>query len=311
MLKMLLHTVTGVLALLVIGLSTLLLSTLIVALAMVMLLVPEGRGRHVVRRLITGLAETWIAVNNLILSLYPGTNWDIRIDTGLDRRGCYLVLANHQSWVDILVLQKCFNRKLPLLRFFLKKQLIWVPFLGVAWWALDFPFMHRASRADLRKRPELRGADLESARRACEIFANVPVAMMSFPEGTRFTEAKRVTTDSPYRHLLKPKAGGAGAVLYALGKRLDGCIDVTIVYPGRAPGQSAPSFWQLVSGQVSRVVVRATRREIPPALLGANDPQDPQTRQLLQDWMTRAWQDKDQQIETIISRQATLATSAP
>ena len=140
--------------------------------------------------MLAGLAEAWASINNAVLSLHDNPEWDLDIPGGLDRKGCYLVNCNHQTWVDIAVLQRCFNRRLPFFRFFLKSQLIWVPFLGITWWALDFPFMKRVSRQQLARRPELKGKDLESARKACEKFRNIPVAMMNFPEGTRFTQAR-------------------------------------------------------------------------------------------------------------------------
>jgi 1-acyl-sn-glycerol-3-phosphate acyltransferase len=302
MLKTIGHALLGSVNLLLIGSSTLLLSVLIYLLALAKLLLPEGRWRQRVRAGITAVAESWISVNNTLLALNPGTHWDIRIPAELKHQGCYLVLANHQSWVDILVLQKCFNRKLPLLRFFLKKQLIWVPFLGIAWWALDFPFMHRASREAIKQRPELRGADLQAAREACEKFSTVPVAMMSFPEGTRFSIAKRDASGSPYQHLLKPKAGGAAQVLFALGERIDACVDVTIAYPGRSPGQGAPSFWELVSGQVPAIVVRAVSRPVAAGLYAGDAGENVAAKAATQGWISELWAEKDQQIAAILQK---------
>jgi 1-acyl-sn-glycerol-3-phosphate acyltransferase len=126
----------------------------------------------------------------------------------LEAKGHYLVLSNHQSWVDILILQKVFNRRIPFMRFFLKQQLIWVPMLGLAWWALDFPFMQRHTKSQLQKRPELAGQDIAATRKACEKFLGKPVSIMIFPEGTRFTPAKHAQQQSPFQHLLKPKSGG-------------------------------------------------------------------------------------------------------
>jgi len=275
------------------GLSTLLHGAVIVPGALLKLLVPEGRARHAVRGALTHVAESWISVNNTLLALTGHTRWQLDLPAEMDRQGCYLVLCNHQSWVDILVLQRCFNRRLPLLRFFLKRQLFWVPVLGLCWWALDFPFMRRASREALKKRPELRGRDLESARRACEMFRDVPVAMMSFPEGTRRAGAKRVS-GGEFRHLLRPKAGGAGQVLYALGDQLDGCVDVTIVY---GENEEPPSFWALIAGQIETIRVHARVLDIPDDLLGRNFIDDQPARKRLNQWVSTRWQEKDERIE--------------
>jgi len=165
--------------------------------------------------------------------------WDVRGVDQLDPKGQYLVCSNHQSWNDIFVLMWAFDRRAPFFKFFIKQQLIWVPFLGLAWWGLDYPFMKRYSPAKLAKHPELRGKDLETTRAACERYRNVPVTILNFLEGTRFTKAKHDRQGSPYRYLLKPKAGGMALSLSALGEKINSLLDVTIVYPDGARG-----FWQ-------------------------------------------------------------------
>ncbi len=284
---------------LLIGISTIVLTSTIFVLAIGKFLAPPGAALNFVRRVLAGIAELWISINNVLLSLSRKTRWDVAIPQELDSRGCYLVNSNHQSWVDILVLQRCFNRRLPLLRFFLKSQLIRVPFLGIAWWALDFPFMKRASRAQLARQPGLKGKDLENARKACEKFRDIPVAMMNFPEGTRFSASKRDAGNSPYRNLLLPRIGGVGQVLFALGDQLDALIDVTIVYPRDGISAAAPTFWQLLSGQLPEIIVRAEQREIPAHLLGRNFRKDREFRRELESWSNDLWLAKDQLISSI------------
>jgi 1-acyl-sn-glycerol-3-phosphate acyltransferase len=289
----------GASTLLLMGVSTIVLTSTLIVLSITRFLTPPGAVLNSVRRFLAGIAELWISINNVLLSLSRKTRWDVEIPQTLDRRGCYLVNSNHQSWVDILVLQRCFNRLLPLLRFFLKSQLIRVPFLGMAWWALDFPFMKRASRAQLARQPGLKGKDLENARKACEKFRDIPVAMMNFPEGTRFSVAKRDAGNSPYRNLLLPRIGGVGQVLFALGDQLDALIDVTIVYPRDGQSETAPTFWQLVSGQLPEIIVRAEQREIPTHLLGRNFRRDREFRRDLESWINDSWLAKDQLISGI------------
>jgi len=245
------------------------------------------------------LAETWISINNAVFSLFRLTRWDIEIPQELDSSGCYLVFSNHQSWVDVVILQRSFNHRLPFFRFFLKSQLIWVPFLGAAWWALDMPFMQRASREKMARRPNLIGRDLENARKACEKFRDIPVSMMSFPEGTRFSNAKRDKSKSPYQNLLKPRIGGIGQVLYALSDQLNTAIDVTIVFPGWGVDDSAPTFWHLVSGQIPRIVVKARKLEIPDQLRGRNFRTDKSFRKELESWANQVWSEKDDLISSL------------
>ena len=136
--------------------------------------------------LLDGCATAWITLNNINQNLLSPTSFKVSGVQTLTPKDWYLVISNHRSWVDILVLQRIFNRKIPFLKFFLKRELIWVPLLGLAWWALDFPFMRRYSKAFLAKHPHLKGKDLESTRQACEKFRYKPVSIMNFVEGTRF-----------------------------------------------------------------------------------------------------------------------------
>ena len=101
--------------------------------------------------------------------------------------GWYMVSCNHQSWVDIFVLQHLLNNRIPMLKFVLKRQLIYVPVIGLAWWALDFPFVRRRSDAYLRRTRRSVPRTWKRSRRACEKFALVPTSVMNFAEGTRFT----------------------------------------------------------------------------------------------------------------------------
>jgi len=298
-LNKILTTLKGAAALLVIGLNTIVLSTLLCMGALFRFVAPTAKSRAQVRHWLARLVELWVSINNGVLALFRQTRWDIEIPQNLDYQGCYLVSCNHQSWVDVLVLQRCFNRRLPLLRFFLKKELFWVPFLGLAWWSLDLPFLQRYSKAQIASNPGLKGKDLENARKACEKFREIPVAMMSFPEGTRFSEQKRLESNSPYQRLLKPRIGGMGQVLYALADQLDGLIDVTIVYPTGTGEAPPPTFWQLVSGQIPQIVVRAQQREIPAELLGREFRSDRNFRSDLQAWIDQQWLEKDATIQLL------------
>ncbi len=180
----------------------------------------------------TWIAAAWIGTNSRGLAVVGRMTWDIVEPADLRPDAWYLVTSNHQSWVDIAILQWLFNRRIPMLKFFLKKELFWVPLLGLAWWALEFPFMRRYPRAVLEKRPDLRRKDLDTTRRVCERFRETPVSVLNFVEGTRFSVEKRDRHQSPYRHLLLPRAGGVAQVASTLGDRLECLLDVTIVYPG-------------------------------------------------------------------------------
>lgn len=261
-------------------------------------MLPGAAGRACARLLVR-MAESWIAVNAFLLRRFTRTRLGVEGGEGLRPDGHYLVLANHQSWVDIIVLQTVLNRRIPFMRFFLKRQLIWVPFLGLAWWALDFPFMRRASRRELARRPELAKRDVEATRRACERFRGMPVSIMNFVEGTRFTPDKHRRQASPYRHLLKPKAGGVGFTLEAMDGALHSVVDATLAYPA-----GIPTMLDLVAGRIPEVGVKLRERPIPADLEHVDYEADPQSRVRVQRWINGLWAEKDDDLSGLLGRDA-------
>ena len=272
----------------IIATSTLVHATPLLLLALVKLLIPIRPIRNAISKLLVLIAESWIWVNSNVVTRIAGLSVQAEGLQGLRREGWYLVICNHQSWADIPVLQKVFNRRIPFLKFFLKRELIWVPVLGLAWWALDFPFMNRHSKEELKKRPELRGKDTEATRKACEKYRHLPVSVMNFVEGTRFTQAKHDRRASPYEHLLAPRSGGIAFVLDAMGSMLNAIVDVTVIYPNGRPG-----MFDLLSGRVRTVKVHVDVIPIPEELLGGDYENDKDFRIRFQAWLNSRWAIKD------------------
>ena len=265
---------------------------LVVALAK--LLVPLRQWRKVASRWMIALAEAWIGCNGAIFRLMGVLRLEVEGLAGLAPSEWYLVVSNHRSWVDILVLQELFNRRIPFLKFFLKQQLIWVPFLGLAWWALDFPFMKRHSAAYLARHPEARGQDLEATRKACAKFAQIPTSVMNFVEGTRFTPQKHAATKSPYRHLLRPRAGGISFVLSAMGSMLHAIVDATIAYR-----EANPSLWDLCCGRLGAVRVHVAARPIERWMTEGDYGADAEFRARFKHWLAEVWSEKDSRLEAM------------
>jgi len=243
--------------------------------------------------LLDAMASNWVAVNSFIQDLFTRVKFN---HTGLEKltmNDWYLVISNHQSWVDILVLQRVLHGKIPFLKFFLKKELIYVPFLGIAWWALDFPFMKRFSREFLEKNPHLKGKDIETTRKACEKFKHKPVSVMNFLEGTRFTEAKHQKQGVEFKHLLKPKAGGIAFVLDAMREHLTTIVNVTIEYP-----QGIPTFIDFIQGKVKQVNVVIETLPIDEKILGDYF-NDPEYKENFQSWVNQLWCEKDQKLASM------------
>ncbi|MGB1478340.1 MAG: acetyltransferase, partial [Marinobacter salsuginis] len=136
----------GTLAALLILFNTLVLFPVLLVFALLKLVLPITSVRKGCTVVLNTIAWVWIGFNNLLMDLLHKVDWDVRGIKDLSREHWYFVTCNHQSWADIPAIQHVLNSRIPLLKFFLKKQLIWVPLLGVAWWALDFPFMHRHTK---------------------------------------------------------------------------------------------------------------------------------------------------------------------
>lgn len=289
-------TLRALVACLLLALNTLFWVPFLLSAAVLRLLLPVPALRDALTRVATWIAERWISGNSAWMLLTQRTDWDVQGVDGLQPQSWAMVTCNHQSWVDILVLQHQLNGRIPLLKFFLKQQLIWVPVMGLAWWALEFPFMRRHSEATLARHPELRGKDQETTRQACAKYARVPTSVMNFLEGTRFTAAKQAAQGSPYRHLLKPKAGGLALALNAMGEKFQAILDVTIVYP-----DGAPSFWQFLQGRMQRVIVRVQKLPVPAHLLHIDYAGDPAAREAFAQWVQQLWRDKDATIERLLA----------
>lgn len=243
------------------------------------------------------ITNSWLSVNNwLIDHVLPNTQWDISIDENLQlsMQGRYLMTCNHQSWVDTTVNQYFGLTRMPLTRFFTKWELIFIPFVGQAFKILGFPMMKRHSKEQITKNPALKTRDMEEARKACQQLLSQPFTLLNYLEGTRFTKEKHDQQQSPYQHLLKPKAGGLALALNILGDQIDALVDMTIVYPDGVPGYS--EFWL---GEVPRIAVNLRKINIPDWVLGGNYEDDAEYRERFQQWVHELWLEKDQLIESM------------
>jgi len=273
--------------------NTLFFAACILAIIPLKIFAPNDKLKHRSYELMESLAHTWVDGNTLILRLTQKTKWDVRgLNGKLKRDGWYLIISNHRSWADIIVLLSVFNRRIPFLKFFIKQELLWFPILGPIWWAMDYPFMKRYSREYLRKHPTKMGKDLETTRRACEKFKHNPVSVLNFLEGTRFTPTKHSRQNSPFRHLLLPKAGGIAFALSAMGEHFNEILNVTLVYPVHNF-----NFWHMLSGRLPRLLVRVERTSIPPEAILKDYQVDSEFKRFFQDWVNQLWAEKDKIIE--------------
>jgi 1-acyl-sn-glycerol-3-phosphate acyltransferase len=261
-------------------------------LALTKVLIRSDAWQRRAARLIMAAENCWIKGMNAIIRLTQDTVYDIKGLEGLSRKQWYFINCNHQSWADILILFFCFHGHIPLFKFFLKKGLFWVPLLGICWWALDYPFMERFSKSFLEKNPHMKGKDLETTRKACERYQHTPVSILNFIEGTRFTKEKHARQESPYRHLLRPKAGGFAFALSAMDGKIANILDVTIIY-----SMDHPSFWDYLCGRIDRISLRVKKMPAPKEFLSGDYQNDRVFRDRIQSWVCNLWQEKDDLIE--------------
>ncbi|MDN3555171.1 acetyltransferase [Halomonas maura] len=286
-------TLRGIVSLLLLTLNTLFWAVPLIALTLLKLVTP---GRPLRRRVLAGLnavARWWVDVNLWWMRHWIGPDLRLDLPDGLTRNDWWLVLSNHRSWTDIFVLFMALHRRIPMPHFFVKRQLIWLPVVGLAFWALEFPMLRRMTREQRERHPHLARRDREATERMCRQARERPIAIYNFVEGTRFTPAKHAARRSPYRHLLPPRAGGIAQVLGLLGDRLGGILDVTISYDN-----PDPRFWDFLCGRERTIHLRARRLAVPAWMQQGDYHQDPTYKERFHSWLNALWQAKDAALDS-------------
>ncbi|EPC8368980.1 acyltransferase [Vibrio cholerae] len=269
-------------------------SLLICLIALIKLLLPSAAWKAQATQAANWVMWSWASVNAWVLQLSNRVEWDIQGGETLTKQGWYLLISNHLSWTDIVVLCCVFKDRIPMPKFFLKQQLLYVPFIGMACWALDMPFMRRYSREYLLRHPHKRGQDLATTRRSCEKFRAVPTTVVNYVEGTRFNSQKQQRSGVGYQHVLQPKTGGIAYTLAAMSEQFEHIIDVTLAYPDN---RQQP-FRDLLMGRMQRIVVHIDLLPVDEQVQGDYF-NDKQFKRQFQLWLSEVWQRKDQRLEQI------------
>ena len=243
------------------------------------------------------LVQRWIQGVLFIQDRFLKISWDIRQNAELSRQEWYITAINHQSWADIPALLKALTDRVSFPVVFAKQQMFWVPIIGTAIWAMDYPIMKRYSRRELARHPEKRGVDMETTRKSCRRYQFRPVTIWNFIEGTRFTPEKHRRQNAPFRHLLRPKTGGLALALHAMEGRINRILDVTIVYP-----DGITNFWHYLGGRVKRVSVHIREYKVPENLRYGDYAGDPACREAFRGWVDTVWREKDALIEALLTK---------
>jgi 1-acyl-sn-glycerol-3-phosphate acyltransferase len=185
------------------------------------------------------------------LQILHGLEWQFNIPEHLDTKTWYVAMSNHQSWADIFILLAAGHKKIPLLKFFMKKELQWIPIIYLVHKTIDMPFLNRHSQKQIQANPDLKKLDYRNAEIAAKRFSRNPSTAFSFAEGTRFTHEKHLAQASPYKNFLTPKIGALAIALKGM-PQVNELIDFTVIY-----STDKRSTWDFLCGEMRQAQVYA------------------------------------------------------
>lgn len=282
--------IQAILAFIVLGINTFICFIPLIILGIIKFL-PIQTLRVMCTHMADYVVQCWIGINSFFIRHWIKTQWHIEGLTKLSKKEWYVLICNHQSAVDIVVLQHIFNGRIPVFKFFLKDALKWVPLLGISWWALGYPFMKRYSKAHLEKHPHKKGRDLETTQKAMALFEKTPSTITNYVEGTRFSKIKHAAQQSPYRCLLKPKAGGLSYAIGTMPDKIHLLLDVSIVY-----STEQHSLWSFLCQQIKHIRVDIQTIEIPAQFRVKTLLSNGALQEDFRQWLNQIWQEKDQRL---------------
>ena len=285
--KFIFENIIGITSITILVLNTFILSCFLIPLGIIKFFLPITGLKVLFTKFIIKVGELWIFTNKIWVKALHNPKWQIIGKENIKSDGWTIATSNHQSFADIFLLQDITNRKMPMLKFFMKYVLIYVPVIGLSWWALDMPFLKRYTKKQLENNPELRGKDVREMKRALKHYALYPVTVFSFAEGTRFTIKKNLHQKSPFKNLLKPKEGGLATAL-SLVNEIDSLIDFTIKFDTKKR-----SFWDYLCGRMNSVKVIIREIKIPAKFLNINLLENKILRSEFKDWLHDIWNEKD------------------
>lgn len=287
------YFIRGVIALILVIANLFVIPAMMVILGGIRFLTPGKRLKLIPEKGMQTLTTFWNRINSFIVRWVTAGKWQVDIDPNIElsKKKSYLVLCNHRSWLDILTLNAVLGGKIPVLKFFLKKQLVWqLPVAGLACKAAGYPFMERATPKQIKKNPALKRRDIILTQQACSRFKLMPNSPTVFVEGTRFSEQKRLNKKSPYQHLLKPALGSIAILLAEMEQDLAGIIDVTLLYQ-----PTNVSMLGFLFGQFDTFKAKVNLLPIEPDWIGDFET-DRAYRKQAQQKLNALWQQKDQTI---------------
>lgn len=286
-----------------ISIASILLSVPLIILALVKLILPFKPVLSFVDAYGQVAFRCFCAHNAGLMRITTNVDWDIKGLENLKVKGSCIVISNHLSWTDIVMLCHIYRYRIPITKFFLKQSLIFIPVIGQACYAVGMPFLRRYTRAQILKNPKLKTRDLDATRKACKSLLVYPSSLVNFVEGTRFTPEKARAQKSPYQNLMPPKAASLAVALGMIGNNIDCMINTTLLYPGAKEGSSV--FYQLLCGRLKKVIARVEiidRETIQSRMVG-DYMTDRQFKRSFTNELRQIWQRKDEQIAQLLGKE--------
>jgi 1-acyl-sn-glycerol-3-phosphate acyltransferase len=253
-------------------------------LVLALLKLMAGQRSQALHTAMAAIYRTAVRMNDLWLRKVLRIHWHRPVLDLAPDEVC-LVISNHRSWIDILLIQSLISRRGPIVKFLTKRELMYIPIIGQIIWAFEFPSLHRRA-ARGQNEAERRQVDAQRIVDACANIDQHPCAFLTFPEGTRFSENKHKASSSPYRTLLRPRGGGYALLCEALNTKAAKIVDVTIAAPANL------NFWKFLSGSI---------RLIPMHVEVLNNPN--LTGDGAIGWLNDRWLIKDQTYTTMFQQQ--------
>lgn len=264
----------------------------LLVLATLKLIVPHQGFKTFLYRLMLAIYVYAVKVDNILLQRLLGIRFDVNGLEGMDPTRNYLVISNHRSWADILVLQSLLIRGAPIIKFIVKSEIVFIPLVGLICWAYEYPFVKRQSLKDKSRKNDNRKRDLQTIDAQLAVLGKHPTTIINFLEGTRFSLVKSKKHNSPHRHLLKAKAGGLSYILKTFGSQIDTVLDFTLAYDAEEP-----VFWKFLGGACKQVKVDVRHISMETLLAKMGSQLDNISYEDVSNWLTSFWEEKDQKME--------------
>ena len=219
----------------------------------------------------------------------------------IDKLSSYLVISNHLSTFDQLLIQYILNKRSSTLYLFAKYELIFTTLTyGIIGYLLGHIFIKRPSPFWLKynTRRELSEFNQNILKKNFQLFQDIPRSFLLFPEGSRFTPEKKKTLESPHEYLLPPKIKAMEWMFSGMKKHLPDtsikCIDFTLVYPDHL--LKKPSFLDLLKGNFS-VYLNVNVYSLAEITKDCTNSEETEAR--LKEWIDEVWVKKDQMIKMV------------